>query len=74
VTPLHAARLARDLRSKARAAFTAGRYDSAATLYRMDATTQALALLPGETRIPPSPTAAQPADPRSTSPSTRCTP
>jgi hypothetical protein len=45
ISPAHAARFARDLRSKARAAFTAGRYDSAATLYRMAATTQALALV-----------------------------
>jgi hypothetical protein len=45
LTPLHAARLARDLRSKARAAFTAGRYDSAATLYAFAARAQERALL-----------------------------
>jgi len=44
--------MARRFRTRARAAFTAGRYDSAATLYRMAATTQALALVSdfGETR------------------------
>jgi hypothetical protein len=52
MTPLKAASFAARLRRKARAAFTAGRYDSAAVLYRMAATTQALALVSdfGKTR------------------------